>query len=223
MILDTDYRDSVYSGNKKYAVTNNGDGTVSIEDKTTYTVDGDYYGCADINKENYQYNNLNVDYQIVNQLIAKIQSYGVTVSGNSPTAIINALNTLANNKYNAGRTNGRNAVISNPNAYGLYSSAQYQAQTGASTDYDRRIAAAKNYLNAFNASVMNHYKDLIESRIGFFNDGVNSIHANMDAMEAQWAWEAMIDPLGDIRAADEDGWLPTSRDAMRQALNQINV
>ena len=47
--LRTDYKDDVFSGNRKYTMVNNGDGTVSFTDQTQYTQVGDTYGAAEIN------------------------------------------------------------------------------------------------------------------------------------------------------------------------------
>ena len=152
MILKTDYENCIVTGNKKYKLTDNGDGTIVIEDKSLYAVDGDYYGAGDINKQNTQMNTLTEEYEIVDALVAKLRSYGITVSENNPTAIINAINSIASTYYGNGRTTGRNTVKNNPNTYGLYSTAQYTAVTNTSADYTTRITNARNYLN-FNSFI----------------------------------------------------------------------
>lgn len=50
--LRTDYQDDVFSGNRKYTMVNNGDGTVSFIDQTQYAQVGDSYGAAEINQQN---------------------------------------------------------------------------------------------------------------------------------------------------------------------------
>ena len=50
--LRTDYKDDVFSGNRKYTMVNNGDGTVSFVDETQYTQVGDTYGASEINEQN---------------------------------------------------------------------------------------------------------------------------------------------------------------------------
>ncbi len=50
--LKTDYKDAVYTGNRKYTQTNNADGTVSLVDATAYSTEGDPFGAADINATN---------------------------------------------------------------------------------------------------------------------------------------------------------------------------
>lgn len=54
--LKTDYKDYIASGAKKFEITDNGDGTSAIADKTTYTQVGDSFGSADINATNKQIN-----------------------------------------------------------------------------------------------------------------------------------------------------------------------
>lgn len=52
MALKTNYKDDVFTGKRKYRITNNDDGTVSLDDVTTYTQQGDIFGAADINAIN---------------------------------------------------------------------------------------------------------------------------------------------------------------------------
>lgn len=50
--LKTDYKDSVYTGNRKYTQTSNTDGTISLVDATAYSTEGDAFGASDINATN---------------------------------------------------------------------------------------------------------------------------------------------------------------------------
>lgn len=86
------------------------------------------------------YNNLKSSFQAgVDALYNKCRDCGATPSSKTPTAISNAIGTVYTNRYNdgysagnaagynTGRTQGQNDVKANPNAYGLYSKAQYDA------------------------------------------------------------------------------------------------
>ena len=58
--LRTDYEDAVFSGNRKYNIINNADGTVSLLDATEYQnqdKDKVYFGAKDINDVNKEINN----------------------------------------------------------------------------------------------------------------------------------------------------------------------
>lgn len=57
-MLKTDYKDDVYSGDRKYQETQNADGTVSLEDVTEYTQEGDIFGASDANATNEAVNDL---------------------------------------------------------------------------------------------------------------------------------------------------------------------
>ena len=59
MALKTDYKDAMFDGNRKYRITENDDGTVTIEDVTSYTQTGDKFGANDINNVNAAVNCLN--------------------------------------------------------------------------------------------------------------------------------------------------------------------
>lgn len=52
MSLKTDYKDDIYSGKRRYRIIQNDDGTVSFDDVTDYTQDGDIYSAGDVNETN---------------------------------------------------------------------------------------------------------------------------------------------------------------------------
>ena len=59
MALRTNYKDDVFEGNRKYALTQGGDGKYEIIDSTHYTVQGDLFGANDINATNAAINATN--------------------------------------------------------------------------------------------------------------------------------------------------------------------
>ena len=59
MALKTNYKDDVFEGNRKYTLTQGGDGKYEIIDSTNYTVQGDIFGANDINATNTAINRLN--------------------------------------------------------------------------------------------------------------------------------------------------------------------
>lgn len=61
MALKTDYKDDVLSGERKYVIVENGDGTVSLRDVTQYTQVGDSFGALDINNTNEAVNSIQDD------------------------------------------------------------------------------------------------------------------------------------------------------------------
>lgn len=61
MALKTDYKDDVLSGERKYVIVDNGDGTVSLRDVTQYTQVGDSFGALDINNTNEAVNSIQDD------------------------------------------------------------------------------------------------------------------------------------------------------------------
>lgn len=58
MALKTDYKDDVFSGDRKYQKADNPDGTISLVDKTSYSQKGDTFSAADINATNKAVNSL---------------------------------------------------------------------------------------------------------------------------------------------------------------------
>ena len=69
--LKTDYKDAVYTGNRKYTQTNNADGTISLVDATAYSTEGDPFGANDINATNSA---INANSDSISVLQAKIKT-----------------------------------------------------------------------------------------------------------------------------------------------------
>ena len=58
MSLKTDYQDAIFSGSRKYTITDNGDGTSTITDSTVYEQEGTKFGAKDMNDTNALVNRL---------------------------------------------------------------------------------------------------------------------------------------------------------------------
>lgn len=58
MNLKTDYKNDIFSGKRKYHMTNNDDGTISLDDVTTYVQEGDILSADDVNATNKAVNEL---------------------------------------------------------------------------------------------------------------------------------------------------------------------
>lgn len=125
MSLKTDYKDSVYT-QKRYIMNEIG-ADVTFTDATEYNVEGDYYGAENLNEQNRAYNKIESDYAQIDRLVSKLNSYGITVSDRSPSGLNTLLNNLANNKYNAKRTEGQNYIKNNYSSYNFETSAHFEA------------------------------------------------------------------------------------------------
>lgn len=63
MPLRVNYKNDLFDGSRKYRMTTNTDGTISLEDVTEYTQQGDNFGADDINTTNTAVNNLQEDFE----------------------------------------------------------------------------------------------------------------------------------------------------------------
>lgn len=61
MSLRTDYKNDIYTGKRKYLLTDNGDGTYEIDDVTQYLQNGDVFSADDINETNAAVNQNTLD------------------------------------------------------------------------------------------------------------------------------------------------------------------
>ena len=80
--LKTDYKDAVYTGNRKYTQANNTDGTISLVDATAYSTEGDTFGAADINATNQAVNANSTNISALQQTI-KTTTKNITLTAAS--------------------------------------------------------------------------------------------------------------------------------------------
>lgn len=74
MALRTNYKNDVFEGNRKYTLTQGGDGKYEIIDSTNYTVQGDAFGANDINTTNSAVNAL----QVLRQVLVDVSKWSNT-------------------------------------------------------------------------------------------------------------------------------------------------
>ncbi len=79
MSLKVNYKDDMFSGKRKYRVTQNADGTISLDDVTNYAQQGDIFTSNDINATNIEVNKnsqgLVTERNTTNQQISAERSY----------------------------------------------------------------------------------------------------------------------------------------------------
>lgn len=90
MALKTTYQDDVYTGNRKYAMTSNGDGTVSLVDQTEYSQEGDTYSATDINAQNIAIN-LNTEKNRSTSFTLAAASWGSSQTVNGRTVYVQTI------------------------------------------------------------------------------------------------------------------------------------
>ena len=110
-VLKTNYKDDAWVGKRKYSKTDNSDGTISLDDVTEYTQEGDSFGAADINKTNAE---VNKAYKVGDEeIIANAMGLGtaakkdmtnnITEGSANPVssgAVFNGLSQKANSTHN---------------------------------------------------------------------------------------------------------------------------
>ena len=93
MALKTNYKDDVFTGNRKYKQTSNSDGSISLEDTTEYTQEGDIFAAKDINDTNTA---VNANATSITNLTSKVNTNTSNISTN--TSSINTLKTSKQDK-----------------------------------------------------------------------------------------------------------------------------
>lgn len=74
MALKTDYKDDIFSGNRKYAQIDNGDGTISFTDQTEYDQVGDTFGATQINEIDGKINGHDTDISNIHTSISNLST-----------------------------------------------------------------------------------------------------------------------------------------------------
>ena len=99
--LRTNYADDVFTGNRKYTLTENGDDTVSLTDVTPYSVEGDTFGASDINATNTEINSQGTDIATLQtQIVSTTKSYTLSSASwsNAQYTISDSLITATSNQ-----------------------------------------------------------------------------------------------------------------------------
>jgi len=98
MALKENYKDDILdvsvNTKRKYRMTENADGTISLDDETVYTQEGDSFGSGDINAITHAVNNVATD--------AEHTSYDNTESGLESENVQGAIDEINDNLTNLG-------------------------------------------------------------------------------------------------------------------------
>lgn len=85
MSLKEDYKNDIYPGMRKYRMVQNADGTISLDDVTQYTQEGDIFSADDMNNTNKAVNNIDRDNtafrQDIQGKVAQVESTVGTLTG----------------------------------------------------------------------------------------------------------------------------------------------
>ena len=146
--LKTNYVDAEWDGRKKFSKTENQDGTVTLQDITTYTVQGDTYNAAAINAANTLINSFTNGYDNgITSIKNKLASLGATSSD-----ILTAIDQMASVQNTNGINQGITDVTSAPNSYHLYTAAQYETQVEENEQIVTDIRAVTSQLATYSSS-----------------------------------------------------------------------
>lgn len=125
MSLRTDFKDPEFSGDVLYQLINNGNGTVSFVDKTTYLSEGDYIVAANINATNSAINALASTYSewissytalptnFVDAQFSGRKQFNMSKSGDIATFTDATTYTQNGTTYNASKINATNTLLNN--------------------------------------------------------------------------------------------------------------
>lgn len=119
-----------YAGRRKLKNVATGEEVLVDVSRSEGTVNqaGDAFSAANMNNLEQrianEFKTMTSNFQAgVDSVYNKIKAQGTTPGSKALSDVVNAIPVLSNNRYNAGRVQGRNDVIANPGAYGINTAA----------------------------------------------------------------------------------------------------
>lgn len=228
MALNTNYKDDVFSGQRKYSQTTNGDGTVSFTDETQYSQVGDTFGAAQVNEQNTHINNLDDKaFMSDNSAMTDIADgdyfpiYDTSASARKKTLWSNIKSVLTNvfaikNHASAQTTYG----TGNASLYGhtklsdKYTSSDGAASAGVGASskavYDS-YTANKNSINSTNQTV-----SALQSSLSTTNTNLSSAVSRISTNETE------ISNLK-TRATRDEGYITTNSNNITSLTGRMNT
>lgn len=150
---DPNYRDATFTGKKKFIMTENGDDTVSFEDVTEYIQSGSTVHASELNGISHSLNTLpNAFDTTMTAIENKLRELGAT----NPSNILGSIDQLGKVNNDRGKEAGRQAVLTNPHSYYLYTKAEYDVYANKSTRLRNAKTTAKGRINTV---LTNHPKE----------------------------------------------------------------
>lgn len=134
MALKENYKDDILdvsvNTKRKYRMTENADGTVSLEDETVYTQEGDSFGASDMNATNGKVNTLETDIGEINDNLSGFKFYP---TGTELVALVSddSYYTDANGKYVLADSPTGESLIDNVTYKSLASTEDTRGEVGA--------------------------------------------------------------------------------------------
>jgi hypothetical protein len=147
MALKENYKDDILdvsvNTKRKYRMTENQDGTISLEDETVYTQEGDSFGASDLNAMAHAINNTSSDAEhtsydntesglisdnvqdAIDEVVEEFEQTPITVGGETLSTIDDKLNWLIGHDYNLTMISYSNNPTSSPVTIPLISSNKY--------------------------------------------------------------------------------------------------
>lgn len=144
--LKTNFQDAQFSGKKIFRMVDNGDGTVSLTDETTYTTSGSQFNATHINNANSAVNDLKDGY---NTGIARIKNALLRNGAKSTNDILAAIDAVVTRQNELGYEKGIADVKTNPSGYHLVDDSTYQTQVSANNDLKNRMAFERNKIYTY--------------------------------------------------------------------------
>lgn len=133
--LSTSYVDAVWTGNRKYQMTQNQDSTVSFSDETDYSVEGSFFGAGDINATNRQVNGISGSKVITIATSAWSNSTSTVNGGDYYTATVSDLTIYEENPQISISPAGTVPTIAEESAFSALAYAVADVENGTITFY----------------------------------------------------------------------------------------
>lgn len=176
-LLPTNYTDASWSGLRKYAMVNNDDGTISLQDVTVYTNrENSFFGAKDANRMNEALNILMSMVENGTDLYEEFQTYFDTQKTeftNEANDVIENVRTLTNVEYDSYKT-----YVADLKTEGD------ETMEGIETDYEQRMATYESEQKAAFDAWFAEIKDQLSSDVaGSLQNQLDEANATIARLE----------------------------------------
>jgi len=176
-LLPTNYTDASWSGLRKYAMVNNDDGTISLQDVTVYTNrENSFFGAKDANRMNEALNILMSMVENGTDLYEEFQTYFDTQKAeftDEGNGVIENVRTLTNVEYDSYKT-----YVADLKTEGD------ETMEGIETDYEQRMATYESEQKAAFDAWFAEIKDQLSSDVaGSLQNQITEVDERLASLE----------------------------------------
>ena len=196
--LPTNLVNAQYSGRKKFEITELGGNLITLDDRTSYTVNGSAYGATLINSANTLLNIIETNYTSGYERLLKL----LKDNGAKSTNLVTALDEMENAQYRAGFNMGVQTVKNNPSAYGCHTQAEVNALNTQNQTYLATMRPVASDINLYKVNNLDIEYENSATILSAISETLSLIQGGMERGYAYQVAQDAVTTGNGLRTAD---------------------